>query len=456
MPYDGEFASYRPLRRLAESPSVQALLARQRIRDHSEGDPPPQTLPTTDLALSRWTPDWVLAIDGSHQPTRVENGFPGAEVGYVTVASVLLDLAKIARLDQQRPADPKEFRTTQHAESIDSALPGCNVVIDEHPTARASLRQTVFDVFGTVRMSPDGESLLDTYEVLLGHKPAASRPQHCPYDEDGCGQEFVAGAGCYVCRCAKRLPLFSTDALRIHEGMQPFGSNGAMFAEIMQVWERVWLIHILRTLEAKNWLTSLRRLAIVLDGPLAVFGHPAWLSHAIYRELSRINTKAKEANNGLDLLIVGVEKTGAFVEHFEQLDTYPDGGRGRIQNGSALLLSDPYIKRNIIPSTTDKPYGEDTYFGRKVLYKTASGALLVITLPYLAETHRDRSKAEPAQFPRLADGLNMLDHLVSSRYPNSLSPIVAAHSEAAIPLHLGQRVLEQMARQLLADNVGAG
>jgi hypothetical protein len=300
-------------------------------------------------------------------------------------------------------------------------------------------------------MSPDGESLLETYESLFAYKPIDAREQHCPYDEDGCTEDFTRANSSYSCACARALPLFSTDALRIHEGMQPFGSNGAMFAEIMQVWERIWLVHVLRTMETKRWLSTLRRLAIVMDGPLAVFGHPAWLSQAIYHELSRINLEARRANNGLDLLVVGVEKTGAFVEHFAQLDTSVDGAPGQIPNGSAVLLDDSYIKRNIIFSSSEKAYGRDTYFGRKLLYKTASGALLVLTLPFLQEEHRDTTHSEADQFPRLADAINMLDHLVSSRYPNSLSPIVAAHSEAAIPLHLGQRVLEQMARQLMAE-----
>lgn len=43
----------------------------------------------------------------------------------------------------------------------------------------------------------------------------------------------------------------------------------------------------------------------------------------------------------------------------------------------------------------------------------------------------------------------LFDQLVSSRYPNSLAPVVAAHAEAAIPLNLGKKVLERMARDLM-------
>lgn len=457
MPYEGEFASYRPLRRLAESATVQALLTRQRVRQpSSNARRTPRAVTAADVIPSRWIPDWVLAIDGSHQPVTVENGFPGAEVGYVTVASVLLDMAKVRQLDSQRPANPREFRTTQHTESIDSALPGCNVVIDNHLSAKDSLRRALFEVFQGVKMAPDGESLLDTYQALLSHKPSTPRDQHCPYAPDDCQHPehaFVRGDGEYVCSCPRKLPLYSTDSLRIHEGMQPTGSNGAMFAEIMQVWERIWVLHVLRTLELKAWLTTLRRIAIVLDGPLAVFGHPAWLSHSIHRELARLNEAANSVNAGLDLLLIGIEKTGPFVDHLMQLDLSANGAPGRFPPQTAMLLDDQYIKQNIIFSESQKPYGQDTYFGRKFFYKTASGALLVPTLPFFSDDQRDPSLAEPHQFPRLGDAMTMLDELVSSRYPNSLAPIVAAHSEAAIPLHLGQRVLESLARQLMAEPI---
>ena len=59
------------------------------------------------------------------------------------------------------------------------------------------------------------------------------------------------------------------------------------------------------------------------------------------------------------------------------------------------------------------------------------------------------TRAEPNQYPRLADALGLLDQLVSSRYQNSLSPIISAHSEAAIPMNLGNRVLEKMAKKLI-------
>ena len=55
-------------------------------------------------------PEFIVAIDGSWAEVDVKNGYPGAKVGYCTVASVLLNLAKLGQLDESRPIDPTEFR----------------------------------------------------------------------------------------------------------------------------------------------------------------------------------------------------------------------------------------------------------------------------------------------------------------------------------------------------------
>jgi hypothetical protein len=455
MPYEGEFASYEPLRRVADSERIERLLKRSKVRDTSQGISSLPQVAFADVRPSKWQPDIVIAVDGNDTPIRIENGYPGAEMAYITVASVFLDLLKVRMLDEDRPVDPKEFRKTEKAEAIDSAFPGCNVVVDDEASAKSSLRKILYELMNDVRVFSDGESLLDTYETLLKYRPDEQQncPHHGLYDNDCADPHhlFICKSGQYQCHCQYAHPLYSTDALRVHEGMRPDSSNGAMFAEIRQVLERLWVVHILRNLESKGWLATLRSIAVVLDGPLAVFGHPAWLSHTISQELIRINEAAKEFTDGQDLLLIGIEKSGAFVNHFAEIAVDKDGQEA-IPSQVACLLTDDYIKRNIVYSESDRLYGRQTYFGRKLFYKTASGALIVATLPFLNDWHRDLRQAEPSQYPRLADAMALLDQLVSSRYPHSLAPIVSAHAEAAIPLNLGIRVLEDMARKLMRGN----
>lgn len=476
MPYEGELAQYEPLRRVVNDEKVNSLLARSKIRQEEATSSNLPRINITDIEPSQFRPTHVIAIDGSNIPVPIKDGYPGAEIGYVTVASVILNIELLDKLDKNRPINPVAYRETEDAESIDSVFPGCNVVIDEQRSAKNSLRRVLYDLLGERRLFDDGESLLDTYEALLKNK--GNDDQKCPYSdtyENNClasNPLYLRSTGEYRCGCVACFPLYSTDALRFHERFRPDGSNAEIYTEIMQVLERLWLVHILRGFEAKKYLRLLKNFAFVLDGPLAVFGQPAWLSQSIKQELKRLNEAAKPFTDGQDILVLGIEKSGTFVTHFEQLVLTAHNDRSAedidvpfnqlaayymsdslVPPQTACLLTDDYIKRNIIYSESTKPYGSQTYFGRKFFYRTKSGSQIVASLPFLNDNHEDMQQANPDQYPRLADAMALCDQLVSSRYPNSLAPVVAAHAEAAIPLNLGKKVLEQMAHNLMQNSI---
>jgi hypothetical protein len=448
MPYEGEFAGYRPLQRIAETERVKNLLKKSRVYVPSLVGAP-AIIPKIPPDFVTPLPIFAVAIDGSWAEVDVRNGYPGAKVGYCTVASVLLDLLRVDQLDAARPVDPCEFRKTEEASTLDAALPGCNVLTRTHTSAIDSFREALYENFHDVIIdAEDGKSLLDTYEELMG---ARSADILCPYSaRSGCDMRNSVGPGLGSCSCNHQYPIYSTDALRIHERFHDHTSNGEAFGEVMQVWERVLLIHLLRWFERRKVLDRVSRMAFIVDGPLAMFGHPAWLSPRIKMELSRLNKLVRD-RTGDDLLIIGVEKSGAFVSHFEEIDKNASG-EPYFPNRSYALLTDEYIKERIIFSVSDKPYGKDTYFGRKFFYKARSGARIVATLPLLNDLQADTSKDDVSVYPSFGRICGLLDKLVSSRLPNAVGPIISAHSHAAIPLTLGTKVLEQLARALMKSD----
>ena len=452
MPHEGEQTSYVALSRIAKSEKIRQFLQRcvKRHLDKEESKdfetfgllkaPPPSQLPR-----------FILAIDGSYAPLTVENGFPGAELGFISAALVLLDLNRIQALSRERFPAPTEVERTTRTDAGEFALPGCNIQFEDALDPKQSFRRQLYEAFSELRTAEDGESLLDTYHALLQYK-GHDREERCPYEDcQKPNQRLDHGESAYTCSCPLERPLYSTDALRIHEAFNPVGPSGEAYGEVMQVTERLLLLNFLRTLEQKGWIDSLARIAFVIDGPLAVFGHPAWLKDAIQKELQRINRHIREAT-GMDLLLLGIEKSGVFMEHFIRLDTNPDGSPGRFPKGTVFLLVDSYIKEQIILSQSSRPYGYQTYFGRKFLYKTRSGARIVGMTPYLEESHMNLTTASQEQFPRLADALALLDALVSTRYPDAVVPIVEAHAQATIARGIGTRILEQLVNELLKDD----
>ena len=153
----------------------------------------------------------------------------------------------------------------------------------------------------------------------------------------------------------------------------------------------------------------------------------------------------------MDLLILGIEKTGTFVNHFDAIDQTDQPGVPRFGPRTYLLLTDKYIKARISLSDSQKRCGVDT---------SAFGASL-----FLQEQHRrsDRSQHSIPDGSRghigyrrrvlvspIRHGLPpLLDKLASNRYPNAVTPLVSAHAEAAIPLELGHKVLQQLAKALM-------
>jgi len=445
MPYEGEYAHYLPLKRIVESERVQQLLRRSRVVDrsaltiHVAPKSPPE--PTTPM------PSLVVAIDGSTAEVDVRNGYPGAKVGYCSVASVIMNLALVESLDSSRPVDPVEFRKTENPSSDATALPGCNVITRDHISAKDSFREALFDLFhDAVVDEEDSTRLLATYQALLAYKPMDII--QCPYSYLGCTLDVSIGPNLCTCPCPNRKPLLPTDAMRIHERFNDeSGTNGEAFGYVMQVWERLLLVHLLRCFEQRGWLDRLRDVAFFVDGPLAVFGPPAWLSAAINAELKRLNVEV-HAKGQSDLIIVGIEKAGNFVAHFEEIDKREDGGQ-HFAPGTYFLPTDMYIKGRVIYSDSPKRYGADTYFGRKVFYKTRGGARIVANIPFLTQQQDTLGTDDPSAFPQFATICALLDRLATSRYANALAPLVSAHSQAAIPLHLGQKVLKQLAQVLM-------
>lgn len=456
MPFENELAKYEPLRRISDSDVVKNLVHNMKIKKSSDVEQKLNTISKCDITPGDFIPQWVISIDGSHQPTPVRNGYPGAEIGYITIASVITNLFDIKKLSKEEFIDPKKIRDAEKADSLDTVVPGTNVIFGKCSSAKESFRKVIFDEFKRFKLFEDGESLLETYEVLLKWKidgKGDPRPPKCPIDIDDCDEDYIYGYGEYPCNCNKNT-LYSTDALRLHELMNPTGTNGELYGQVMQVMEKLSLINILRYFERKKWWSLFQNLVFIMDGPLAVFSTASWMAKSITKELARLNDcNKKNCSHNIDIMIIGVEKSGTFVNHFNELDIDHNGVPNFIDNQSIFLLSDEYIKNNIVFSdSVHKTFGQDTYYGRKFLYKNSIGYKLVGTVAFFNDYQKNIRTANLDQFPRIGDVMNVLDQLSSSMYANSISPLINAHSEASIPLNLGKRILEQLAKNIINKN----
>lgn len=441
MPNEGQLADSAILRRFEHDPRLGQVLGElERFTPASQS--PPVAAPVNP---SDWLPEHVIAIDGSLHELPLKDGFPGSQICYYSIVSVLLEIAKMREADKSRPVPPAIFRDLEKAEAMTAVLTGANVVRKGETDAEAAFRRYLFETLEQNGFNIGTESLLQTYEHLLTMRPSSTKVQHCPYG-DRCqapGKAFTQGGGCYTCSCPNVFALYSTDSLDVHNSMSETGANGRMFGEALQVIENLWLVNVIRWCVDNLDTKTLGDLAFVMDGPLRVDGEPAWLSQAIKSEMRRLNDSVV-ARGGKDLLIVGIEKTGNFVEHFKLLDMQTTGSPDKLDPQTLFLLTNEYIRKRIAPG--DRPYGQVTYFGRKFFYKTKTKALICGTVPYLRDGDDDLDRADASQFARIEDILSILDRLASARYPNAIIPVLAAHAECSIPLTQGRVVLEMLTK----------
>lgn len=463
MPFQGEYASYEPLKRLLLNEKLKGSISTLSVKkkDLLIQSIKEKIINASKFASSSDLPKFIISIDGSRQSVPVETGYPSAECGIITVSAVILDFDKLKGLsDDDSFPDPREVRNLEKTSSIDVFIPGCNVTLnetehcdfDDFSIKKNPLSFIRYSLYKNFSNQPefdedDGESILQTYEYLLKSRSTEYLKVKNPYSdsEDDFLPDELAENGGFI--NYKDNMLYSTDFLRLHELYNPLGSCEEMYGQIMSCIEKLYLVNILRNFEKHDLLGICDKLAFFLDGPLAVFSTPSWLARVIKKELNRINEKQKRITSK-DLIILGVEKSGAFANHFCFLDTNSSGNEGKLPKQTLMLLDDEYIKENIVLTTSPKQYGQDTYFGRKLFYKTKSGQRLVVVDVCYTDEQQDLSTAREDQYVRLKDVLNILDSTVSNKYPNSLAPLISAHREASIPFKMGQKLFKELIKEL--------
>jgi hypothetical protein len=439
MPFDREYTSGESLIWLQNS---EALKRFEGTVDTRPGDRhgPSQLNPHR----RGWMPSRVIAIDGSNITHKVKNGFPGAEAGLIVISVVRIDLSKLASAPPGAIPRPQLFRDMERARTVEAVLPGANVV-RKHVRLDTPVRYFRSEIFHTLsngHVSAGHESLLDTLRALtVGRK----HPILCPNER--CNSRLELRQGTFECNVCGEL-LYETDALRLDERFSEVGSNGEVHGEFRHLLEVLVLLNMLRYFadqDHEERVHYLQDAAFVLDGPLAMFGHTAWLTPYIREELQRISTFVK-SHTGEHLALLGFEKSGKFCDHFEQIDWSDERGpRGLYEPGTAILPDRLYINRNIVYRPDDKKaHGADTYFGRKVLYKTSSGRHAVINTSMVTKQSEDFDRVDLLSYPRLADILDVMDHLSTYLYNDGFMPLVRAHAHAAIPLQKGCDILTSL------------
>jgi hypothetical protein len=226
--------------------------------------------------------------------------------------------------------------------------------------------------------------------------------------------------------------VFISDALRLYERIDDEQGAAGIMSYLLTTLEQLVVANVIRTLLNLKQAT-LREVLLIKDGPLAFFGVVAPLRMPM-QELMRFLAD-RDAGKPL-VCLVGLEKSGAFVEHAALIEQ-------KLKPGHYLMFTSQYIYRYVLPGDpTGQPYGLNTYYGDKVAYKSNRGDVFVATIPLIdGEIHGSFENLQNA-----AEILQVISDLRCSMYDQALVPIVLANKLVSLADFPSSEILAKFVR----------
>lgn len=375
----------------------------------------------------------VIAVDGGFNEVPVRSEFPSATICFYQFGALIFDVEDLEHLSNQPFIDPEDMQKLKRIQRIKLTLPIRNVTVKGEKTITASVRRTLYRFF--LEEVDDGR-LMETLKWLVFEEFDArvdkwilARCPLCAEPSVELQKKSMAKDFTFKCPSCKG-DIYLTDVFRLHEAIDDELGAGGIVGYVGTTLEQIILAHLVRTiLITKPGL--LEEVLFIKDGPLAFFGQTANM-HKPFRALTRFLFTHHNC------YLAGLEKSGAFVEHAHEISPL-------LEPGTALLLNDDYIYKYIIPGKADasSPYGVTTYYGNKVIFKSRTEHIHVVTLPTLDIAPSPTEK----DFPNLQVVLRNLAKLRCDMYDDSLVPVALVNKLVSLANHPSSRILQKFAVQ---------
>ena len=377
----------------------------------------------------------IIAIDGGYDEVVVQSDFPSSTLCFFQFGALTFSLDDLEGLEEKPFIDPDDMSKLKRIQRLKLVLPIRNISIKGQKTLTDSVRRALYDFFSR---DIDGHSLIQTLQWFV-------------FEEHSKGAGEWTLASCPVCR-ASHVPLsraemskvhtfacehcageiYLTDILRLHEAVDDELGAGGILGYVVTCIEQFILVHLIRLI-LRTKPALLGQILFLKDGPLAFFGQTA----NMHRPMRSLITHLLKEH---DLHLVGLEKSGAFVEHAGEIAK-------KMADGSVLLLDDEYIYRYVLPGRADpaNPYGSTTYYSNKLIFKTREGQMYVASIP----TCEMLSSPKAEDISNLEVILTNLEKLRCDMYENALVPIALANKLVSLSNHPSSRILQQFATETI-------
>jgi len=373
----------------------------------------------------------VIAIDGGYDEVVVQSDFPSSTVCFFQFGALIFSVEDLDALEEQPFIDPDDMSKLKRIQRLKLVLPIRNVSLKAESTLTDSVRRAMYDFF---RRKMDDGRLIDTLRWFIfqdyGSKVAEWTLASCPVcaaSNIPLRRSEMTSAHTFTCnQCGGEI--FLTDVLRLHEAVDDELGAGGILGYVTTAVEQLILVHLIRLILNQK-PSLLGHFLFIKDGPLAFFGQTANL----YRPMRELVRYLLEYHT---LYLAGLEKSGAFVEHADEI-------KDKLEYGSVLIADNGYIYRYILPGKADpiNPYGRTTYYSNKLIFKTLEGQVYVVSVP----TPEVLTAPKEADLPNLSAILTNLEKLRCDMYDNALVPVALANKLVSLANHPSSRILQKFA-----------
>jgi hypothetical protein len=379
---------------------------------------------------------YIVAVDGGYTVVEAKKSFPSAKLAFFQFGALLFETDDLDALSEKAFISTEDMKALQNLTRYKLAIPISNVLSSNQGSLTDSVRKAIYDFFMEQRESSSFMETLSWFifqdyqqkpvdNYTLGSNPADSEGGAVILKKSEMSDKYtfdIDGATIYL-----------TDVFRLHEAVDETTGAGGVLGYITRLIEQMILVHTIRLI-LKMSSTKLSDFLFIADGPLSFSGQTANM-HKPMRALCNYLIKKH------DLFLVGIEKSGPFVDHAREICKPSDGGPF-LGKGKFILLDNSYIYRYVIPGDpSGPPYARTSYYGAKVIHHSFDGQVIVLTVPV--------ATSEVVLAPKLSDFHNLevilqnIRKLKCDMYDDSIVPIALANKLVSLANHPSRKLLEK-------------
>ncbi|CAI2066943.1 NurA domain [Serratia ficaria] len=397
----------------------------------------------------------IISVDGGYTEVTVKKNYPSSKVAFFQFGGLEFSLEALEQLAESPFIHPEQMEKFKKIERFKLVLPTKAASLDSMSMID-SIRIPIIDFFNVKRSS---SSYMETLKWLVFHefKHGTDEAENVLTEIDftslpsrnGETQKLVSikkeniDSNGYFNFKNEQYNLI--DLFRFHEVVDDDAGSSGILGYLTNVIEHIIIVHCIKEIVNRK-PSFLERFLFIKDGPLGFFGQTAKL-HKDMRELCNIFIPK------LALKIVGLEKSGTFVEHAEQITM---GDNACLKKGEALPLFNKYIYKHILPGPESEdmldnlaPYASTSYYSGKLIYRSNYDRVWVVTIPI--ESSEEIRTLCRTSFHNLDEILNAIDSLKCDMYENSIVPIALVNQLVSLANHPSSKILEKFAIQNIME-----